>query len=94
MTCKQLAVGGIAGFNPPVTEKAFDEYHLYTLERTTTLRDRETKQVEFIHAAGVTARQLYVYDGAKIDYNRFNGWDWDNLRNDRLLAPNPIQRSQ
>src|SRR5262249_5838566 len=38
---------------PPVTEKAFDEYHLYTLERSTTLRDRETKQVEFIHAAGV-----------------------------------------
>src|SRR5579859_3130547 len=25
---------------PPVTEKAFDEYHLYTLERSTTLRDR------------------------------------------------------
>ena len=39
-------------FNPPVTEKTFDEYHLYTLERTTTLRDRETKQVEFIQRRG------------------------------------------
>jgi hypothetical protein len=29
---------------PPVTEKSFDEYHLYTLQRPTTLRDRETKQ--------------------------------------------------
>jgi hypothetical protein len=83
MAYKTAAVGGIAG--PAVTEKAFDEYHLYTLERSTTLRDRETKQVEFIHANGVTAKQLYVYDGAKIDYNRFTG-NWDNLRNDRSFG--------
>jgi hypothetical protein len=69
-------------FAPPVTEKAFDEYHLYTLERTTTLRDRETKQVEFIHAAGVGTKQIYIYDGVKIDANRYNGWGWDNIRND------------
>jgi len=74
------SAAAVAG--PPVTEKAFDEYHLYTLERATTLRDRETKQVEFIHAAGVAAKQLYVYDGAKIDLNRYNGWGWDNIRND------------
>ncbi|MGB0118275.1 MAG: DUF4139 domain-containing protein, partial [Terriglobales bacterium] len=77
------AAAGIGGvFNPPVTEKAFDEYHLYTLERATTLPDRETKQVEFIHAAGVATKQLYVYDGAKIDPNRYNGWGWENIRND------------
>ncbi len=67
---------------PPVTEKAFDEYHLYTLERSTTLRDRETKQVEFIHASGVTTKQVYIYDGVKIDANRYNGWNWENIRND------------
>jgi hypothetical protein len=67
---------------PAVTEKAFDEYHLYTLERSTTLRDRETKQVEFIHAAGVTAKQIYVYEGAMIDPNRYGGWNWENIRND------------
>ena len=71
-----------AVMTPPVSEKAFDEYHLYTLERSTTLRDRETKQVEFIHAAGVTTKQLYIYDGLKIDYNRYNGWNWENIRND------------
>jgi len=65
-----------------VTEKAFDEYHLYTLERPTTLRDRETKQVEFIRGNGVTAKQLYIYDGANIDINRYN-WGWENIRNDR-----------
>jgi hypothetical protein len=67
---------------PAVTEKAFDEYHLYTLERSTTLRDRETKQVELIHATGIASKQLYIYDGAKIDYNRYNGWNWENIRND------------
>ncbi|MDF3059273.1 MAG: hypothetical protein K0R17_3488 [Rariglobus sp.] len=55
---------------PEVTEKAFDEFHLYSLPRNVTLRDRETKQVEFLRATGVTAPQLYIYDqqkyGAKV----------------------------
>jgi hypothetical protein len=75
-------VSAAVPMGPPVTEKAFDEYHLYTLEHSTTLRDRETKQVEFIHAAGVATKQLYIYDGAKIDPNRYNGWNWENIRND------------
>ncbi|MCB1228501.1 MAG: hypothetical protein KDK99_22020, partial [Verrucomicrobiales bacterium] len=33
-----------------VTEKAFDDFHLYTLPRAVTLMDRETKQVEFTRA--------------------------------------------
>jgi hypothetical protein len=48
-----------------VTEKAFDEFHLYSLPRTVTLRDQETKQVEFLRAKGVTAPQLYIYDQQK-----------------------------
>ena len=64
-----------------VTEKAFDEYHLYTLARPTTLHDRETKQVEFVRAANVLTKQLYIYDGAKIDPNRYNGWNWETIRN-------------
>ncbi|HWO34742.1 MAG TPA: DUF4139 domain-containing protein [Candidatus Acidoferrum sp.] len=80
----RMAAGAMAAdmVGPPVTEKAFDEYHLYTLERSTTLRDRETKQVEFIRATGVAAKQVYIYDGAKIDMNRYNGWNWENIRND------------
>jgi hypothetical protein len=48
-----------------VTEKAFDEFHLYSLPRAVTLRDRETKQVEFMRAAGVKAPVVYVYEGAR-----------------------------
>ena len=55
---------------PGVTEKPFDEYHLYSLAAPTTLRNREIKQVELARAEGVKARRLYVYDGAKYDPNR------------------------
>lgn len=55
-----------------VTEKAFDEFHLYTLPRAVTLRDRETKQVEFMRAANVKAPVIYVYDGAAM-FGIFHG---------------------
>ena len=47
-----------------VTEKSFDEFHLYALGNPVTLRDKETKQVEFVRAAGVKAERVYVFDGA------------------------------
>ncbi len=68
---------------PAVSEKAFEEYHLYTLARPTTLHDRETKQVEFLRAEGAQAERLYIYDGAKIDRNRYRSSSPDSLRNDR-----------
>jgi hypothetical protein len=55
---------GDGGFAPAVTEKAFDEFHLYDIARETTLHDRETKQVEFVHAEKMFAPTIYVYDGA------------------------------
>jgi hypothetical protein len=63
---------------PQVTEKAFDEYHLYTLPRPTTLRDRQVKQVEFCRAADVPAARLYVYDGAQM--GMYAGWDEEMAR--------------
>ncbi|MFL6313558.1 MAG: DUF4139 domain-containing protein [Terriglobales bacterium] len=66
-------------FAPAVTERNFDEYHLYTLERPSTLYDRETKQVEFVRASGVPSQRLYVYDGVKIDQN-YRGYPMENIR--------------
>jgi hypothetical protein len=48
-----------------VTEKSFDEFHLYTLGNPATLRDKETKQVEFVRASGVKAERIYVFEGAR-----------------------------
>ena len=67
-----MAVAG-AAIAPVVREKSFDEFHLYTLERATTLRDQETKQVEFVRSTGIHALRLYVYDGAQTDqYGYYN----------------------
>jgi len=72
--------GGAGGAAPPpVSEKSFDEYHLYTLNRRTTLRDKQTKQVEFIRTEGVKSVSLYVYDGANIDPLR--RWPSESMRN-------------
>jgi hypothetical protein len=57
---------------PAVTEKAFDEFHLYDIARPTTLHDRETKQVEFVHAEKMFAPTIYVYDGSS-DYRFYGG---------------------
>ncbi len=43
-------------------EKSFADYHLYTLPRPVTLREGETKQIEFVRAEGVEARRTYQYD--------------------------------
>ena len=54
--------------NGQVTQKPFDDYHLYDLNRTVSLNDGETKQVQFLEASGVTVTRSYLYDGA--DTNR------------------------
>jgi hypothetical protein len=42
-------------------EEEFFEYHLYTLGRPTTVRDREQKQVELLRHSGIDAERKYVF---------------------------------
>ncbi len=56
---------------PQVTQKAFDDFHLYSLPRPITLRDQETKQIEFLRAPEVVANKTYSYDPAAMF--RFHG---------------------
>ncbi len=46
-------------------EQSFFEYHLYSLQRTTTINNRETKQIEFTSAAAVPINKIFIYDGAR-----------------------------
>jgi hypothetical protein len=69
---RMMAMAGLSngpGAPPQVEEKTFEDYHLYTLPQATTIHDRETKQVEFLHASGIQSKRLYVYDGARFDRN-------------------------
>lgn len=53
---------------PQFEEKPFFEYHLYTLKRSATIRDNETKQIEFAQANQVPVKKLFIYDGAKSQF--------------------------
>src|SRR5437763_10241203 len=44
-------------------EQGFFEYHLYTLQRLTTVRDNETKQVSLLEAAGLDVKKEFVLSG-------------------------------
>ena len=43
-------------------ERSFDEFHLYTMPRQTTLKNGELKQIEFLSAEGVRGERQYVYE--------------------------------
>jgi hypothetical protein len=77
-------VAEAAGGAPPgrVTERPFEDYHIYTLPAATTRRARETKQGEFLRAGAVNAKRLYIYDGAQIE----RGGSYGDRRADRFYG--------
>jgi hypothetical protein len=58
-------LGGAIGA-PQVTQQAFDDFHLYDLNRNVNMRSGETKQVQFMRAADVTMKRVYEYDGSNL----------------------------
>jgi len=54
---------GAAGF----AEEAFFEYHLYTLERPVTIRDRQDKQVALFDPKQVALTKRYIAEGGRGD---------------------------
>ncbi len=92
---KALAMD-FAGAAPAVSEKSFDEFHLYSIARPTTLHDRETKQVEFIHAEKIYAPTIYVYDGAAgyrfygLNYDR----NWGQTDNKKILVQREFKNAE
>jgi hypothetical protein len=59
-------MGGVAGgigSGPTVTQKEFDDFHLYDIHRTVSLQNHETKQLQFLDATGVTLQRSYEFNG-------------------------------
>lgn len=52
----------------PMAEESLLEYHLYTLDRPTTIAESQTKQVALLSASGVPARKELVLRGADYYY--------------------------
>lgn len=53
-------------------EQGFFEYHLYTLQRPTTIHDNETKQVSLLEAAGFDVKKEFVLSGQRYYYTNYN----------------------
>jgi hypothetical protein len=53
---------------PQMAQESFSEYHLYTLNRKTTINNNQTKQVTMLQGTGVPVRKRYVMDGQAFYY--------------------------
>ena len=55
---------------PMMQEESFAEYHLYTLERRTTIKENQTKQVSLLNGSNVAVEKHYEFRG---DVNFYSG---------------------
>src|SRR5262245_2717392 len=53
----------------PMSQEAFSDYHLYTLERKTSVNNNETKQVSMLGATNFPVQKRYVVDGQAFYYH-------------------------
>jgi hypothetical protein len=50
--------------SPQFKEESFFEYHLYTLDRRTTIKDNQTKQMTLLDANQVPLNKLFIFAGS------------------------------
>jgi len=67
-----LRAADIAKSEAQFQEQGFFEYHLYTLQRPTSIRDNETKQVSLLEAAGFDVKKEFVLNGQRYYYTGYN----------------------
>ncbi len=65
---EKLRVMAAGAAEPAFEEKAFMEYHMYTMSRKSTINNNQVKQMEFIEPAiNVPVKKVYVYQRYKVD---------------------------
>src|SRR5437867_3123481 len=52
-------------------EESFFEYHLYTLDRKTTLKENQTKQISLLSGTGASIKKEYVINGKNFYYHNY-----------------------
>jgi hypothetical protein len=65
---RRAEVMAMAPAAPKMQEESLLDYHLYTLDRTTTIEDNQTKQVALMSAQAVPVRKEYRLQGADYYY--------------------------
>ena len=89
---------------PQMSEQSLFEYHLYTLQRPTTIKDNQTKQVALLNASGVQVNKEFRLQGNPYYYRGRHGdlgqklkvgvfVEFDNRKQDNLGLPLPKGRA-
>jgi len=89
-----------ASVGSDMSEQSLMEYHLYSLDRPTTIAENQTKQVALLSATGVPVRKELVLHGADYYYQSSYGdlgqkmkvgvfIEFDNRENSKLGMPLP-----
>jgi len=55
----------VADAAPQFKEKSFFEYHLYTLDKPTTIKDNQIKQISLFSPAEVKVKKIYTFEPKK-----------------------------
>jgi len=69
-------------------EKSFFEYHIYNLQRPTTLSNNETKQISLFEAENVAAKKKYFYGSLN------NRWNWNQGGNKKVAVIVEFENSE
>jgi hypothetical protein len=72
----------------PIEEKAFFEYHMYTVPRPTTVRDKEVKQIQFLPETEIEASKIYNFDPHRSQNVRVV-MEFENSKDNNLGVPLP-----
>ncbi len=75
---QRIAAMGLAGARPAPAapafqQEAFSEYHLYTLDRRTSIEDKESKQISLLNATAVPVEKYLAVEGQPYYYRNPQG---------------------
>lgn len=90
-----MATGGRGGMMyakaaaaPQFKEQSFAEYHLYTLQGKTDVKDNETKQLSLFNANKIPAKKLFVYEPSAQQYGYYRPQSTPNKVNVKIEVQN------
>ena len=72
-------------------EEEFFEYHIYTLERASTIKDNQTKQISLVSADSIPVKKELVFKGANYYYTSRYG---DTISNQKVNVFVEIQNKK
>ncbi|MBD3287808.1 DUF4139 domain-containing protein, partial [candidate division KSB1 bacterium] len=75
---------------PQFEEKAFFEYHLYTLQRRTTIKNNQIKQISLFPTATTKIDKIYLYNGARYGEDVRVNLEFKNSKETGLGIPLPM----